>query len=206
MCIYTWLHSFEACRVLIWPPSHILGPPEIFHAIFSPRYEHPKLFISILSFSRRVNILQWRNITLTHFQMEKGKVMSMRKSETMVRTKSTVLLSSFSPSASSSSAASSLLLYIEDGLTFAIFGLGTFHTLSQERVIPPGTNSSLPGRSGLKWDRNGSGGAKMCPSRTRGGSAETQMHHEALMTYRSIPCSMVYSIPASDKKKMRWPK
>ena len=27
----------------------------------------------------------------------------------------------------------------------------------------------------------------MCPSRTRGGSAETQMHHEALMTYRSIP-------------------
>ena len=41
----------------------------------------------------------------------------------------------------------------------------------------------------------------MCPSRTRGGSAETQMHHEALMTYRSIPCSMVYSIPAHTAKR-----
>ena len=41
----------------------------------------------------------------------------------------------------------------------------------------------------------------MCPSRTRGGSAETQMHHEALMTYRSIPCSMVYSIPAYSAKR-----
>ena len=41
----------------------------------------------------------------------------------------------------------------------------------------------------------------MCPSRTRGGSAETQMHQEALMTYRSIPYSMVYSIPAYSAKR-----
>ena len=27
------------------------------------------------------------------------------------------------------------------------------------------------------------------------------MHHEALMTYRSIPCSMVYSIPAHTAKR-----
>ena len=41
----------------------------------------------------------------------------------------------------------------------------------------------------------------MCPSRTRGGSAETQMHQEALMSYRSIPYSMVYSIPAYSAKR-----